>query len=236
MHTPLMRVLAAIATAVSLSVAQDDGLHAQSDAARRAAAKEWPTYGHDANSTRFSPLTEITPANVGGLEVAWVYHMRPAQPDGATPQARPQRRRRAGRRHSAAGLRPRPRSGQRRLRVLREPGHAARRRRRDVPVDAVLPCRRARLVDGQGDLGVPVADGKPVDTRRRVLGRRRQDAAANRVRHERREALFDRREDRASPTRHSATKASSASTRPRSCGGCRGGTASARRRSSTRTS
>ena len=55
---------------------------AQSDAARRGASKEWPTYGHDPNSTRFSPLTEITPANVGKLEVAWVYHMRPAPADG----------------------------------------------------------------------------------------------------------------------------------------------------------
>jgi quinoprotein glucose dehydrogenase len=27
---------------------------------------------------RFSPLTQITPQNVGQLEVAWVYHMRPA--------------------------------------------------------------------------------------------------------------------------------------------------------------
>jgi len=42
------------------------------------ASKEWPTYGHDAGGMRFSPLTQITPANVGQLKVAWVYHMRPA--------------------------------------------------------------------------------------------------------------------------------------------------------------
>src|SRR5580658_10762663 len=41
-------------------------------------SKEWPTYGHDPGGMRFSPLTEITPANVGKLKVAWVYHMRPA--------------------------------------------------------------------------------------------------------------------------------------------------------------
>ena len=41
-------------------------------------SKEWPTYGHDPGGMRFSPLTEITPANVGQLKVAWVYHMRPA--------------------------------------------------------------------------------------------------------------------------------------------------------------
>ena len=41
-------------------------------------SKEWPTYGHDAGGMRFSPLTQVTPANVGQLKVAWVYHMRPA--------------------------------------------------------------------------------------------------------------------------------------------------------------
>ena len=41
-------------------------------------SKEWPTYGHDPGGMRFSPLTQITPANVGQLKVAWVYHMRPA--------------------------------------------------------------------------------------------------------------------------------------------------------------
>ena len=91
MHTQSMRVLAAIAAGVSLSLAVESGLKAQSDAARRAAAKEWPTYGHDANATRFSPLTEITPANVDGLKVAWVYHMRPPATEGraAGPTATP---------------------------------------------------------------------------------------------------------------------------------------------------
>ncbi len=41
-------------------------------------AKEWPTYGHDPGGMRFSPLTEITPANVDKLKVAWVYHMAAA--------------------------------------------------------------------------------------------------------------------------------------------------------------
>src|ERR1022692_3122422 len=40
-------------------------------------AREWPTYGHDPGGMRFSPLTEIKPANVDRLKVAWVYHMRP---------------------------------------------------------------------------------------------------------------------------------------------------------------
>lgn len=40
-------------------------------------AKEWWTYSHNPGATRFSPLNQITPANVRKLEVAWVYHMRP---------------------------------------------------------------------------------------------------------------------------------------------------------------
>lgn len=46
------------------------------------ASREWPTYGHDAGGLRFSPLTQITPANVGQLQVAWVYHMKPAGTTG----------------------------------------------------------------------------------------------------------------------------------------------------------
>jgi quinoprotein glucose dehydrogenase len=32
---------------------------------------DWPNYGRDAGGQRFSPLTQITPANVGTLDVAW---------------------------------------------------------------------------------------------------------------------------------------------------------------------
>jgi quinoprotein glucose dehydrogenase len=41
------------------------------------AAKEWQTYGHDPGGMRFSPLDQITPQNVSGLKITWVYHMRP---------------------------------------------------------------------------------------------------------------------------------------------------------------
>ena len=61
-------VAASAATALAYS-----NLVAQSRAA--AASSEWPTYGHDAGGQRFSPLTQITPANVDRLQVAWVYHM-----------------------------------------------------------------------------------------------------------------------------------------------------------------
>ena len=43
-----------------------------------APAASWPMPGRDAAGTRYSPLTQITPANVGQLKVAWVYHMKPA--------------------------------------------------------------------------------------------------------------------------------------------------------------
>jgi quinoprotein glucose dehydrogenase len=41
------------------------------------ALEEWPTYGHDYGDTRYSPLAQITPANVAGLRPVWTYHMRP---------------------------------------------------------------------------------------------------------------------------------------------------------------
>jgi quinoprotein glucose dehydrogenase len=57
---------------------------------------EWPTYGHDPGGMRYSPLADIDASNVGLLELAWTYHMRPeagqavpaaaaVSPDGAAP-------------------------------------------------------------------------------------------------------------------------------------------------------
>ncbi|HET9985870.1 MAG TPA: pyrroloquinoline quinone-dependent dehydrogenase, partial [Longimicrobiales bacterium] len=42
-------------------------------AAPAAAAREWPAYGRDAGGSRYSPLDDITPANVARLRVAWTY-------------------------------------------------------------------------------------------------------------------------------------------------------------------
>ncbi len=39
-----------------------------------AAADEWAAYGRDPGGTRYSPLTQITPANVGRLKRVWVSH------------------------------------------------------------------------------------------------------------------------------------------------------------------
>ena len=41
-------------------------------------AGDWPEYGRDPGAMRYSPLTQITPANVTSLKVAWNYHMKPA--------------------------------------------------------------------------------------------------------------------------------------------------------------
>jgi len=38
----------------------------------------WPNTGNDRGAQRYSPLTQITPANVTSLKVAWTYHMKPA--------------------------------------------------------------------------------------------------------------------------------------------------------------
>src|SRR4051812_37579794 len=46
-------------------------------------ANEWPTYGHDPGGMRYSPVSQVTPVNVGQLQLAWVYHMNPPAPAGA---------------------------------------------------------------------------------------------------------------------------------------------------------
>ena len=69
----------AFACAVALAIGAAYGVLAQSRAATKgpSASKEWPTYGHDPGGMRFSPVDQITPANVNRLDVAWVYHMKP---------------------------------------------------------------------------------------------------------------------------------------------------------------
>jgi len=43
-----------------------------------APGENWPNTGNDRGAQRYSPLTQITPANVNSLKVAWTYHMKPA--------------------------------------------------------------------------------------------------------------------------------------------------------------
>lgn len=42
-------------------------------AGAQAAGEGWPAYGGDAGGTRYSSLTQLTPANVAQLEVAWTF-------------------------------------------------------------------------------------------------------------------------------------------------------------------
>jgi quinoprotein glucose dehydrogenase len=58
--------------------------HAGVDSTVQVRAGEWPMVGRDPGGQRYSPLTQITPANVGTLKVAWIYHMKPAANTSAT--------------------------------------------------------------------------------------------------------------------------------------------------------
>jgi quinoprotein glucose dehydrogenase len=90
-----MRTISAIA--VLLCVA--------SPALAAGAPGDWTTYGHDKGGQRHSPLTQITPANVGRLKPAWVYHMRPADTAAAVDPSQARARAEEG----AAPLPQRPR-------------------------------------------------------------------------------------------------------------------------------
>ena len=49
---------------------------------------DWPSYGGGPDQTRYSPLTQITPANVRRLQVAWSYDTHDAF-DGSEMQCQP---------------------------------------------------------------------------------------------------------------------------------------------------
>ncbi len=72
------RVSATVLAGTALLIAFSGPMYPQSNSPQTSnGSKEWPTYGHDSGGMRFSPLTEITPANVARLKVAWVYHQTP---------------------------------------------------------------------------------------------------------------------------------------------------------------
>jgi len=80
--TRQMRVvcsLAAIALLASLGACATGAPEAMT----AQALQGWATIGNDPGGQRFSPLTQITPDNVGQLREAWVYHMKPADYQGA---------------------------------------------------------------------------------------------------------------------------------------------------------
>jgi glucose dehydrogenase len=81
MSTRIVALLAACASAATL--------HAQvsSDRIVKAAAtpEDWLTYGGTVLGQRYSTLTQITPANVGNLELQWLYQARSLEKFEATP-------------------------------------------------------------------------------------------------------------------------------------------------------
>jgi quinoprotein glucose dehydrogenase len=46
-------------------------------AAIGAARTDWPSVNHDNTSVRYSPLTQVTPANVKNLRQVWIFHLKP---------------------------------------------------------------------------------------------------------------------------------------------------------------
>src|SRR3954469_15176116 len=70
------RVAAACVAGIVAMTGLASGQRGTTRPAAPAPATEWPTYGHDPGGMRYSPLTQITPANVKQLEPAWVYHMK----------------------------------------------------------------------------------------------------------------------------------------------------------------
>ncbi|WP_161815061.1 outer membrane protein assembly factor BamB family protein [Steroidobacter agaridevorans] len=50
-----------------------------------ALSPDWPSVNKGADAQRYSPLAQITPANVHQLRPAWVYHMRPPAAAGQSP-------------------------------------------------------------------------------------------------------------------------------------------------------
>jgi quinoprotein glucose dehydrogenase len=74
-----------LAVAALLAVGPAQRAYAQS-------GSDWPMYGHDLASSRFSPLSQINAENVAKLSVAWSYPMRPGgsgPAGGAFSQATP---------------------------------------------------------------------------------------------------------------------------------------------------
>ncbi len=134
----MRRISIAIAAFIVALVSTHMGTTAQSKPVAAAASNEWPTYGHDPGGQRFSPLTQITPANVDRLQVAWVYHMRPAP----TPES-------ARSRSICAGTWRRTR----RFRICVERNNAHRDRRGHVPHDAVWPSCRVGLNNRAANCG-----------------------------------------------------------------------------------
>ncbi|PYR66024.1 MAG: pyrroloquinoline quinone-dependent dehydrogenase, partial [Acidobacteria bacterium] len=74
MTTFMSRLSAGIAVAAAIGAA---GV-ARYTATQTDAADGWSASNHDQSANRYSPLTQITPANVSTLQRAWSIHLEPA--------------------------------------------------------------------------------------------------------------------------------------------------------------
>jgi len=85
LHSTMKRFPSAVLTAVLATAAAGQMPPQPRQTPASGPSNEWPTYGHDSGGMRFSPLTQIAPANVARLKVAWTYHMRPQPEAGREP-------------------------------------------------------------------------------------------------------------------------------------------------------
>ena len=77
----VMLILSAVAShrLLAQGAPQRDGVSAP-----QSSDSDWPNYGRDPGGTRYSPLTQITRANVAQLQVAWRFSTGEAGPDYTT--------------------------------------------------------------------------------------------------------------------------------------------------------
>ena len=172
---------------------------------------EWPTYGGDLGSTKYSPLDQIDRDNFGDLEIAWRWRSADAvlsltMPDGSGW--------RADSRLIFAEAEP-PRSGA----VARRPaphhhelqGHPADGRRPALHQHADVGGRRHRRADGRDAVGPQPQelrgrdhhDVSPLEPARRgvLVERPGPHRRADLLRHRQRLSRLRRREDRAAVRR-----------------------------------
>ena len=73
MKLPTLPSLTRTGTLVTLLSLLVAACGAKTSAAPGGPVSDWPAYGRDAGGSRYSPLAQITPDNVGELEIAWTY-------------------------------------------------------------------------------------------------------------------------------------------------------------------
>ena len=81
-----VKLLAGVAVAAGLLVASH-GIGRADDALDKALQNNdnWPMYGRTYDNERFSPLTQITDQNVGGLKLAWAFQVGSLRSNEASP-------------------------------------------------------------------------------------------------------------------------------------------------------